>query len=115
MSKTKTTSTIAIDSRRDFLRQASATAATAALLTSLRAAFPSGAFAQATGPEVKGTKLGYIALTDAAPLIIAKEKGIYAKYGLPDMEILKQASWAARRPACRAGSRLHGLASPVST
>ena len=41
--------------------------------------------------------VGFIALVDAAPLIIAKEKGIYAKYGLPDMEILKQASWGATR------------------
>ena len=43
--------------------------------------------ANRAGPEVKGTKLGYIALTDASPLIIAKEKGFYAKHGLPDMEV----------------------------
>jgi hypothetical protein len=41
--------------------------------------------------------LGYIALTDAAPLIIAKEKGIFAKYGMPDVEVAKQASWGATR------------------
>src|SRR6187401_2128894 len=77
-------------SRRELIKSASATAATAALMSAVKAAFPSGAFAQGTGPEMKGTKLVYIALTDASPLIIAKEKGIYAKYGLPDMEILKQ-------------------------
>jgi nitrate/nitrite transport system substrate-binding protein len=42
-------------------------------MTAVKAAFPAGAFAQGSGPEVKGTKLGYIALTDASPLILAKE------------------------------------------
>ena len=62
-------------------------AGTAALFAAARLQLPAGAFAQAAGPEVKGTKLGYIALTDASPLIIAKEKGLFAKYGLPDMVI----------------------------
>ncbi|WP_196260904.1 CmpA/NrtA family ABC transporter substrate-binding protein [Pelagibacterium limicola] len=81
-------------SRRNFLKSASATAAT---LLAAKALFPSGAFAQGAGPEVTGCKLGYIALTDSAPLIIAKEKGIFAKYGLPDVEVEKQASWGATR------------------
>jgi nitrate/nitrite transport system substrate-binding protein len=101
--------TVAAMDRRALLRQASATAATAALISSIRAAFPSGAFAQAAGPEVKGTKLGFIALTDAAPLIIAKEKGIYAKYGLPDMEIAKQASWGATRDNMALGTKANGI------
>ncbi len=46
---------------------------------------------------MKGAKLGYIALTDAAPLIIAKEKGLFAKHGVPDVDVLKQASWGATR------------------
>ncbi len=95
--------------RRTFVRQASAVTATAALLSSIKAAFPGGAFAQGTGPEVKGTKLGYIALTDAAPLIIAKEKGFYNKYGLPDMEILKQASWGATRDNMALGTKANGI------
>ncbi|HEY9689469.1 MAG TPA: ABC transporter substrate-binding protein, partial [Coleofasciculaceae cyanobacterium] len=44
-------------------------------------------------PEVTTAKLGFIALTDAAPLIIAKEKGLFAKYGMPDVQVAKQASW----------------------
>ncbi len=72
-------------SRRDFLNLTGAAAVAAAA----KLALPNGAFAQSAGPEVKGTRLGYIALTDAAPLIIAKEKGLYAKYGLPDMDIAK--------------------------
>jgi nitrate/nitrite transport system substrate-binding protein len=95
--------------RRTFVRQASAVTATAALLSLIKAAFPGGAFAQGTGPEVKGTKLGYIALTDAAPLIIAKEKGFYNKYGLPDMEILKQASWGATRDNMALGTKANGI------
>jgi hypothetical protein len=81
--KTRVAALQAGPSRRDFLNLTGAAAVAAAAKLS----FPSGAFAQAAGPEVKGTKLGYIALTDAAPLIIAKEKGLYAKYGMPDMEI----------------------------
>ena len=67
-------------SRRDLIKSASATAATAVLMSTVRAAFPSGVFAQGAGPEVKGTRLGYIALTDASPLVIAKEKGFFAKH-----------------------------------
>jgi nitrate/nitrite transport system substrate-binding protein len=76
--------------RRSFMGGASATAA---LLASVKAQFPSGAFAQGSGPEVKGTKLGYIALTDAAPLVIAKEKGFFTKHGLPDMEVPSRRWW----------------------
>ncbi|MEB3149822.1 MAG: ABC transporter substrate-binding protein, partial [Sphaerospermopsis sp.] len=32
--------------------------------------------------ETTKAKLGFIALTDSAPLIIAKEKGFFAKYGM---------------------------------
>ncbi len=98
----------AID-RRTLLRQTAATAGTAALLTALKAAFPAGAHAQGKGPEVKGTKLGYIALTDAAPLIVAKEKGFFAKHGVPDMAILKQASWGATRDNMALGTKANGI------
>jgi nitrate/nitrite transport system substrate-binding protein len=93
-------------SRRTLLKSA---AGTAALLAAARANFPAGAFAQTAGPEVKGTRLGYIALTDAAPLIIAKEKGFYAKHGLPDMDISKQASWGATRDNMMLGAKSNGI------
>jgi len=38
-------------------------------------------------------KLGFIALTDCAPLVAAKELGLFAKYGV-DVELSKEASWA---------------------
>lgn len=93
-------------SRRQFLRNA---ASTAALLAAAKAALPAGAFAQGAGPEVKGTKLGYIALTDASPLIIAKEKGFFDKHGLPDMDIAKQASWGATRDNMALGTERNGI------
>ncbi len=97
-------------SRRDLMGQASATAATAALLSAVRAAFPAGAFAQsAGGPEVSKAILGYIALTDASALVIAKEKGFFAKHGMPDVEVAKQASWGATRDNITLGSENNGI------
>ena len=58
-------------SRRALLK---AGAGTAALLSAARLNLPGGAFAQGSGPEVTGAKLGFIALTDASPLFVAKEK-----------------------------------------
>ena len=60
-------------------------------------------------PEVTGAKLGFIALTDAAPLIIAKELGLFAKYGMPDVVVAKQASWAATRDNIVLGSGGGGI------
>ena len=81
----------------------------AALLGASGVALPRGVFAQGAGPEVTGVKLGYIALTDAAPLIIAKEKGIFDKYGLKDVEVVKQASWAATRDNLVLGGASNGI------
>lgn len=60
-------------------------------------------------PEVTTAKLGFIALTDAAPLIIAKEKGFYEKYGMKDVEVIKQASWGATRDNLVLGSGGGGI------
>lgn len=92
-------------SRRSILK----TTATVALLGAVRSAFPSGAFAAEGGPEVKGVKLGFIALTDAAPLIIAKEKGLFDKYGLTEVEVIKQASWGATRDNLVLGGASNGI------
>lgn len=91
--------------RRQLLKLTSA----AAVVSAAKMAFPSGAFAAGAGPEVKGAKLGFIALTDAAPLIIAKEKGLFDKFGLPEMEILKQASWGATRDNLVLGGASNGI------
>jgi len=91
--------------RRRLLRAAG----TASLLAALRAAFPAGAHAQGTGPEVAGAQLGYIALTDAAPLIIAKEKGLFAKHGMAAVEVAKQASWGGTRDNLVLGGGAGGI------
>ena len=92
------------------LTRRTALTATAALLAAARAATPRGAFAQAaTTPELRKATLGYIALTDAAPLIIAKEKGFFAKHGMPEVEVAKQASWGATRDNLVLGGERGGI------
>ncbi len=81
----------------------------AATLAAARALMPAGAHAAGRGPEVSTAKLGFIALTDASPLIIAKERGLFAKYGMPDVEVLKQASWGATRDNLVLGSARGGI------
>jgi nitrate/nitrite transport system substrate-binding protein len=62
-------------------------------------------------PKVETTKvkLGFIALTDSAPLIIAKEKGFFAKYGMTEVEVIKQKSWAVTRDNLKIGSAGDGI------
>ena len=91
------------------LTRRGAITAAAATLAAARTLLPSGAFAAGAGPEVAKAKLGFIALTDASPLIIAKERGLFAKYGMPDVEVLKQASWAATRDNLVLGSGGGGI------
>src|SRR5947208_2443262 len=100
-----TTKTNAV-SRRALLK----TSGTAALLAAANTSFPFGPHvAQAAGPEVTKANLGFIALTDAAPLFVAKEKGIFKKYGMPDVEVVKQASWGATRDNLVLGSEGNGI------
>ena len=106
---TTTASPRAGRSRRDVLKGSAATLGLAALFSAARAALPGGAFAAGTGPEVTKAVLGYIALTDAAPLIVAKEKGFFAKHGVPDVEVVKQASWGTTRDNLELGSAGGGI------
>src|SRR4051812_22664348 len=90
-------------------RQALHGGATLAVVAAAKAAFPSGAVAQGAGPETKAAKLGFIALTDAAPLFVAKEKGLFAKYGMPYVEVEKQSSWGTTRDNLVLGSEGNGI------
>ena len=92
--------------RRAFLKTS---AGAAALLGAIRTSFPGGAFAQGAGPEVSKAVLGYIALMDASALVIAKEKGLFAKHGMPDVDVQKQASWGATRDNVVLGSEGNGI------
>ncbi len=100
-------------SRRKFLITAAGTAAGTAFLaacggqksTTKPEVSPTGSASN----EVKGANLGFIALTDSAPLIIAKEKGLFAKHGMPEVKLLKQTSWAATRDNLELGSGGGGI------
>jgi nitrate/nitrite transport system substrate-binding protein len=93
-------------SRRQLLK---ATGGTAALLAAAKLNFPAGAFAQGAGPEVTKATLGFIALSDAGPLFVAKDKGLFAKHGMPDVEVAKQASWGTTRDNLVLGSEGNGI------
>ncbi len=111
-------------SRRKFLLVASATATTSILLKgcageppSDKPAGSSSAPTVAAGsgvkageePEVKTAKLGYIPIVEAAPLIVASVKGFFAKYGMLDVKIDKQANWGAARDNAKIGSAGGGI------
>lgn len=88
--------------RRKFMVSAGATA--------LGTVGANAAFGQAkVTPETTKAKLGFIALTDSAPLIIAIEKGYFAKHGMKDVEVVKQASWGAVRDNIVSGSEGGGI------
>jgi nitrate/nitrite transport system substrate-binding protein len=67
-----------------------------ALLLSLAASIAMAA------PEKTNLKIGFIPLTDCAALVIAKEKGFFAKHGL-NVELSKEASWANVRDKMTVG------------
>src|SRR5437016_3569955 len=86
--------------RRRFLKIAGA--ATAAWTSAGILQQSSGTARADDTPEKPELSLGFIPLTDCAPLIIASEKGIYKKYGL-NVHIKKMASWGATRDAIQKG------------
>jgi nitrate/nitrite transport system ATP-binding protein len=56
-----------------------------------RAAIP--AVAATKTVEQSTITLGYVPTTNAAPLIIAKEKGFFQKYGINDVNLVAERSW----------------------
>ncbi len=60
-------------------------------------------------PEVTTVNLGFIPIFEAAPLIIAKEKGFFAKYGMTEVVVAKQANWGAARDNIEIGSAGGGI------
>jgi len=94
-------------SRRAFLQSSGSAAA---LVAAIKTSFVGGVHAAAAaGPEVTRAKLGFIALTDAAPLFVAKDQGFFAKHGMPDVEVQKQASWGTTRDNLVLGSEGNGI------
>ena len=62
-----------------------------------------------TTPETTQVKLGFMPIFESAPLIIAKEKGFFTKYGMTDAEISKQANWGSARDNVEIGSAGGGI------
>ncbi len=86
------------NSRRNFFRQSIAGAFGAATMLNM---MPKGvsSMAYAAGsdaPEIKEVKIGFIPLTDCAPIVVAAEMGFDKKYGIK-ITPSKEASWAAIR------------------
>lgn len=106
MSDEKTTSSLLVPAakgltRRDFLVAAGTAAATSFLM-------PGYAWA-ADAPEVAGLKIGFVGQSDAAPLIMAQEKGFFAKHGLKDVKLVKLPSYAVIRDNLELGGDGGGI------
>ncbi|TBR57170.1 bicarbonate-binding protein [Westiellopsis prolifica IICB1] len=103
-------------SRRKFLVTTSAAALLTQTIThratsgSTTSQLNSGVYAgYSNSPEVTKATLGFVPVTSCCPLIIAKAKGFFAKYGMPDIQVLKQPSWAVQRDKLMLGSAGGGL------
>lgn len=107
-------------SRRRFLTTAAASAAGAVFLKGCMGNPPDPTAETTTAvtaadlspemmPETPRIKLGYIPIVESAPLVIAKEKGFFAKYGMTEVEVSKQANWASARDNVVIGSQGGGI------
>ncbi|NJO39367.1 MAG: ABC transporter substrate-binding protein [Cyanobacteria bacterium CRU_2_1] len=109
-------------SRRQFLTTAGASAAGAVFLkgcvgnpptdtaqTTPAASPAASPVASTETPETPAIKLGYLPILESAALIIAQEKGLFAKYGMTEAEVSKQASWASARDNVVIGSQNGGI------
>ncbi|SBO44959.1 CmpA/NrtA family ABC transporter substrate-binding protein [Cyanobium sp. NIES-981] len=102
--------------RRRFLALASASITASVMLAGCMGTPPSpgdSASAPATttadkGLETNTISLGFIPILEAAPLVVAVEKGYFAKHGL-DVKLTKQASWPAARDNVVLGSAGGGI------
>lgn len=74
--------------------------ATGAAGTTTAAATTAAAKPKASSDEL--IKIGFIALTDCASVVMAEQLGIFKEYGL-NVELAKQASWAALRDGLLTG------------
>ena len=80
--------------RRTFIKSAG-TSTAAVLMSGLPSAWAGGVYAS-DAPEQPDVRLGIIALTDCAPIVIAHELGYFKKFGI-NSTVSKEASWAVIR------------------
>ncbi|HEY0286061.1 MAG TPA: CmpA/NrtA family ABC transporter substrate-binding protein [Pseudomonas sp.] len=96
--------------RRTFLKHSLSVLGAGAAMSILPPGLQSAVWAAGTdGVETTTAKLGFIALTDAAPLFVADEKGLFAKYGMTGVEVLKQSSWGTTRDNLVLGAAHNGI------
>jgi bicarbonate transport system substrate-binding protein len=60
-------------------------------------------------PEVTTASLGYIAIFEAVPFVIADAKNMFKNYGMTDVKVLKQSSWGSLRDNIVIGSAGGGI------
>lgn len=82
--------------RRAFLGSVGAATALAAVSQFLPTRLIAEAFAEAGKPEKVDLKVGFIPITCATPIIMAKPMGFYEKQGL-NVDVVKTAGWAVIR------------------
>jgi nitrate/nitrite transport system substrate-binding protein len=89
---------LADNSRRTFFKQSIASAfGAAAMLNIMPEGLKNMAYAAGSdAPELTEVKVGFIPLTDCAPIVVAAEMGFDKKYGIKIVPS-KEASWAAIR------------------
>jgi len=89
--------------RRQFMRAVGAGTASAAIASIIPMDKVKAAIVEAKGPLEK-TKLniGFVPITCATPIIMAKPLGFYEKYGL-DVSVIKTAGWAVSRDKSMSG------------
>ena len=82
--------------RRAFLKSVGASTALAALSQFFPLKTATEVFAAAVPIEKKDLKVGFIPITCATPIIMAKPMGFYEKHGL-NVDVIKTAGWAVIR------------------
>jgi nitrate/nitrite transport system substrate-binding protein len=82
--------------RRAFLKSVGASTALAAISQFFPLATATDVFGQGAPLEKKDLKVGFIPITCATPIIMAKPMGFYEKHGL-NVDVIKTAGWAVVR------------------
>ncbi|MGD9922592.1 MAG: CmpA/NrtA family ABC transporter substrate-binding protein [Pseudorhodoplanes sp.] len=82
--------------RRAFLKSVGASTALAAISQFFPLSTATEVFGQGAALEKKDLKVGFIPITCATPIIMAKPMGFYEKHGL-NVDVIKTAGWAVVR------------------
>ncbi|MBW4495371.1 MAG: nitrate ABC transporter ATP-binding protein [Oscillatoria princeps RMCB-10] len=64
---------------------------------------PAAAGRKSAGVEKVNLQIGFLPLTDCAPLVVAKEKGFFQKHGLENVTLCRETSWKAIAEGVSAG------------